>query len=151
MDWLLGMAFKDRRIHPTRREVVARLLVSTLTIATALLAIAAPGTYTHLMVQIGGVVAQVFAGVLGAVGVTLFVDTFANEIWPSRRRMPRLTSVRQYLWLATGLMHMLFSFLVLTSALSLSLGVFLVIFALGCFALAFVDAAQEKTDTQCST
>lgn len=150
MDQLLGTFFQDRRSRPTRREVVARLVLSLLSIAVATLSLTATNTYTHLMLQVGGDVASIAVIVLGVLGLTLFIDTFANEVWPRRRRLPQVTALRTYLWMATGLLHELFAYLVFSAGLSRSLGTFLAIFGWGCFLLTFVDAAQEKTDQRCA-
>lgn len=150
MDHLLGHLFDDRRRHPTRREVVARLVLSLLGIAVATLSVGAPNTYTHLMVQIGGEVATVAVVLLGALNVILFVDTCANELWPAKRQLPKVTPWRTSFWMASGLLHELFAYLVFSANLSRSLGTFLFIFGAGCFLLSFVDAAQEKSDMRCA-
>ena len=150
MDHLLGTLFHDRRHHPTRREVVARLILSGLALAVAILANTAPGTFTYLMVELGGYGARAGVAALGFMGARLLIHTVANEIWPRRRHLPWLLSMRQWMWLACGLMENLFAYLTLATDLSLSLGVFLAIWGWGCFLLAFVDAAQEKTDRRCT-
>jgi hypothetical protein len=149
MDQLLGHVFKDRRLHPTRREVVARVVLSCVSIATAFLATCIPATFTYAMVAAGGPLAPWGVVLIGAIGAVLLIDTIANEMAPRKRLIPPLTGFRQLLWMTLGLLHMLFAFIVFTANLSTSLGTYLVIFAWGCFLLAFVDAAQQKTDEQC--
>jgi hypothetical protein len=150
MDILLGHLYKDRRQHPTRREVVGRLSLSLASLVIAGTSFTARATYVHMMVYLGGELALAFVMLLGALGTTLLIDTLANELLPHRRRLHALTSMRQYLWMANGLLHNLFAFLVLTSDLSVSLGGLLIVFGWCSFLLAFVDAAQEKTDQRCA-
>lgn len=150
MDQLLGSLFHDRAEHPRRREVVGRSVLSVANIAVALLSMMAAGTYTHAMLLIGGVLATVAVSLLGVFGALLLLDTVANEIWPARRRLPRLTPLRHWLWLGSGLLHNLFAYLVFTEELSRSLGVFLAIFGWGCLLLTFVDAVHEKAEQQCA-
>ena len=115
-----------------------------------MLSVYAPATFTYLMVELGGEAARAAITVLGFLGVVLLLDTVVNEVWPQRRRVPQLLAVRQWLWLVCGLLDNLFAYLTLATNLSTSLGVFLAIWGWGCFLLAFVDAAQEKTDQRCA-
>jgi hypothetical protein len=61
MDQLLGHLFNDRRKHPTRREVIGRLVLAACAMATGGLT-SAEGTNTHLMILAGGMLAGVLCG-----------------------------------------------------------------------------------------
>lgn len=136
---------KDRRQAPIRREVVGRIVLSLLSVVTAALALHVNATYTHMMIRIGGNLSGAAVLLLGTLGGILLVDTLSNEFL-AVRLFPALTCVRRYLWMGAGLLHSIFAYLVFTAGLSVSLGSYLAIYAWGCFLIAFVDAAQEKTD-----
>lgn len=137
--------------YPARREIVARLLVSLLAVATSLLALLAPSTFTYQMLIEGGNLAIGGVFVVGALGALLFADTLINDMLPPRFHFTWGRVRRQDMWMALGLLFMVFAFLDLTAKLSISLGTYLVIFASGAFLLAFVDAASEKMDKRCVT
>lgn len=135
--------------HPPKKEIVARLLLAMLAIVTSSFSLTAPNTFVYKMVDAGGPPAVVSIIGMGVLGCLLLADAIVNEILPQAYSFPWARSYRQPMWMALGLLQELFAYLVFTNSLSVSLGAYLVIYGLGGFMLAFVDAATEKMRRQC--
>lgn len=141
--------WQDER-HPPRKEIVARLLLSALAMVTASFSVTAPNTFVYKMVVAGGLPALLSVIAMGVTGCLLMADTIINEMLPQRYSFPWARSYRQGMWMALGCVQMLFAYLVFTNSLSVSLGAYLILYGLGSFTLAFVDAAAEKMHRQCN-
>ena len=144
---LFTTIWQDRR-HPPRKEIVAQLMLSVIGFATSTLALTATATFTHRMIVEGGVIAYGCAVAMGGLGLLLLCDTFVNDILPRKYHLLWIRHRRQHMWMALGLLFVLFAYLVFTAHLSVSLGTYLVVYALGSFMVAFVDAATEKMEDQ---
>ncbi len=133
-----------------KREVVGRLLVAELAIATSFLALFSAQTSANQMLFFGGQWSYVGAVLIGLLGILLFCDAVINDLMTPRFLFQWVKGHRQGLWMALGLLFVLFGYLVWTTpSLSAALGVYMFCFAGGAFLLAFVDAATEKTESQC--
>lgn len=136
----------DRRTRPPRKEVVARVVLSILGLATSALSLSAKATFTHAMLVAGGWPARASIIVMGVLGVVLLTETMLNDVLPSQFSFDWGRHHRQFMWMALGLIFELFAYQVFTASLSTSLGTYLVIYGFGSFLLAFIDAASEKMD-----
>ncbi len=105
-----------------------------------------PNSFLYHMVHDGGWLAYFCVIAIGIMSVVLMADTAINDMLPTKYTLEWAIGCRQHMWMTTGLLYSAFAFQLLTSRLSYSWATMLTMYALGCFTLAFIDAATQKMD-----
>lgn len=132
---------------PMKRQVLARLLLGALTLMVVGLGLFEAGSLNYRMVQTGGALAQASLAVLGSLAVLTLLDTAINDLLPERWHLQWACRNRHLLWALMAVTYAGYAYVLARLNMGPWLAVTFLVYACGCFGVAFFDLryrAQER-------